>query len=139
MKILLILLAATMILWDGFWWLLGVPPLFPWQLKQILREQPDTVLLDVRTRWEYDWYHIPAARSVSDPSKVADALTPEDQNRRLVIICMTGHRSPVVAYQLKKRGYEQVRNLTWGTLGWLLYLNLEKLLPSIGPEKSTRL
>jgi rhodanese-related sulfurtransferase len=33
---------------------------------------------------------------------------------------MTGHRSPMVAYQLKKRGYKQVYNLTWGMLAWKL-------------------
>jgi rhodanese-related sulfurtransferase len=38
----------------------------------------------------------------------------------LVIICMTGHRSSVVAYRLKKRGFTEVHNLTFGMLGWLL-------------------
>jgi len=37
-----------------------------------------------------------------------------------VIICMTGHRSSVVAYRLKKRGFTEVHNLTFGMLGWLL-------------------
>jgi rhodanese-related sulfurtransferase len=39
----------------------------------------------------------------------------------VIVICMTGHRSPMVAYQLKKRGYRQVYNLTWGMLAWKLF------------------
>ena len=39
----------------------------------------------------------------------------------VIVICMTGHRSPMVAYQLKKRGYRQVYNLTWGMLAWKLW------------------
>jgi rhodanese-related sulfurtransferase len=33
---------------------------------------------------------------------------------------MTGHRSSVVAYGLKRRGFTKVYNLTFGMLGWLL-------------------
>ena len=39
----------------------------------------------------------------------------------VVIICMTGHRSPIVAHQLKKHGYNRVYNLTWGMLAWKLF------------------
>jgi rhodanese-related sulfurtransferase len=34
---------------------------------------------------------------------------------------MTGHRSPVVAYGLKRRGYADVYNLTGGMVAWKIY------------------
>ena len=49
-----ILLAIILIflVWDAVWWLLGVKPRFPWQLKDRLDAgASDLVLLDVRTPW----------------------------------------------------------------------------------------
>ena len=48
-------------------------------------------------------------------------MPPVSPSRELVVICMTSHRSPVVAYALKKKGFKGVDNLTWGMVGWKVY------------------
>ena len=107
--------------WDAAWWLLGVKPLFPWQLdRQLRREQAQLFLLDVRTPMEFAWFHLPAALNLPDAlDKEKMAQLPKE--RQLVVICMTGHRSPLVAYTLKKHGFNRVYNLTWGMVGWKIY------------------
>jgi rhodanese-related sulfurtransferase len=119
-----ILLIAVILLfgWDAFWWFLGVKPRFPWQLKDRLTAPGSPpVLLDVRTPLEYNWFHLPGAKNVPDLLTQGANLPPLPPSREVVVICMTGHRSPIVAYNLKKRGLTQVDHLIWGMVGWKIY------------------
>lgn len=123
MKTILLLLAFVLLffgVWDFGWKLAGVPPLFPWQLKRMLREEPEkVVLLDVRTPAEYNLFHIPNALHVPDLLTTPSPPTGDSPDKLLVLVCMTGHRSPVAARLLKAKTKGQVVNLTWGMLGWL--------------------
>jgi rhodanese-related sulfurtransferase len=120
-----ILLTAVIMLifgWDAFWRFLGVKPRFPWQLKDRLTAPGSPpVLLDVRTPLEYNWFHLPGAQNVPDLLTKGANLPPLPPSREVVVICMTGHRSPIVAYNLKKRGLTQVDHLIWGMVGWKIY------------------
>jgi rhodanese-related sulfurtransferase len=128
MKKLLLVVILLFVVWDAAWWLLGVKPLFPWQLNRQLRSgQSAWFLLDVRTPMEFAWFHLPAALNLPDAlDKEKMAQLPKE--RQLVVICMTGHRSPLVAYTLKKQGFNRVYNLTWGMLGWKIYQFFSPLL-----------
>ena len=117
----LIIIVLLLIAWDFAWYLVGVKPLFPWQLKKLMKDRGDQVnLIDVRTPLEYNWFHINGA--VNKPQLLLDikGLPATKKEDPLIVICMTGHRSPLVAYRLKKRGFNEVYNLTWGMLGWKL-------------------
>ena len=117
-----IIILLFLIGWDFAWYLAGVKPLFPWHLKKLLKGKSDQLtLIDVRTPWEYNWFQLRGA--VNKPELLFDinALRAKSTEAPLIVICMTGHRSPMVAYQIKKRGYKQVYNLTWGMLGWKLF------------------
>lgn len=119
---IVIVLLVIILGWEVFWYWMGVKPLFPWQLKGNLdRMKQEAVILDVRTEPEYNLFHIDGVAHrpelVTDP----DAFRSADPEKSVVVICMTGHRSPVVAYRLKKRGIEPVYNLTWGMVGWKLF------------------
>ena len=58
----LIILFLIIIAWDLAWYFAGVKPLFPWQLKKMLRNRQNPVkLIDVRTRLEFNWFHIDGA------------------------------------------------------------------------------
>ena len=119
--IILLLILLFLIGWDFGWYLAGVRPLFPWQLKKLLKGKSDQLtLIDVRTPWEYNWFHIDGAANMPDLLSNTDAFKGKNVDEPVIVICMTGHRSPMVAYQLKKRGYRQVYNLTWGMLAWKL-------------------
>ncbi len=122
MKGFLLFLFLFFVVWDAVWWVLGVKPLFPWQLQRILNSgQPPLILLDVRTPAEFAWFHLPAAQNDPNLLLEAQSLQKVKPDQPLVIICMTGHRSPIVAYSLQKRGFKRVYNLTWGMVGWKIF------------------
>jgi len=108
--------------WDFGWYLAGVKPLFPWQLKKLLKGKNNQLtLIDVRTPGEFSWFHIDGAANMPGLLSNAQGFKGKRVDEPVIVICMTGHRSPMVAYQLKKRGYKQVYNLTWGMLAWKLF------------------
>ena len=118
----LLAVIGLFLVWDAVWWFLGVKPRLPWQLKARLGAgASDLVLLDVRTPLEYNWFHLPGAQNVPHLLTDSGKLPPVSPAQEVVVICMTGHRSPLVAYTLKKRGYTRVYNLTGGMVGWKLY------------------
>ncbi len=118
----LIALIVLFLVWDTVWWILGVKPLFPWQLRKHLGAGTSPpLLLDVRTPLEYNWFHLPGAQNRPDLLLDDSPLPPVAPTQEVVVICMTGHRSPFVSHALKKRGFPRVYNLTWGMLGWKLY------------------
>jgi rhodanese-related sulfurtransferase len=117
-----IIILLILISWDFGWFLAGVKPLFPWQLKKLLKGKSDPLtLIDVRTLWEFSWFHIEGAANMPGLLSNVSELKGKRVDEPVIVICMTGHRSPLVAYQLKKRGYKQVYNLTWGMLAWKLW------------------
>jgi len=107
--------------WDLFWWALGVKPLLPWNLNDGLNESAKGFnLIDVRTQPEYELFHIEGAEHGPELILNPELFREKDSRKPIVLICMTGHRSSIVAYQLKKRVPQEVYSLTWGMLGWLL-------------------
>lgn len=117
----IIIILLLLVGWDLVWYWVGVKPLSPWHLKKLLKEKSNRLtLIDVRTRWEYNWFHIKGAINKPDLLFDIQALPAISKENPLILICMTGHRSPPVAYRLKKQGFRKVYNLTWGMLAWKL-------------------
>ena len=107
--------------WDLAWKAVGVRPMFPWDLKRRLRERPGSVaLVDVRTPLEYRLFHIPGAIHRPDLLGHPNPSVPAPSDRDVVLICMTGHRSPVAAYGLKEQRPGRVYHLVWGMVAWKL-------------------
>lgn len=88
------------------------------------------LLIDVRSNLEYKSGHAPNAVNLSLPRVLMgnipllrqwmwpewfQNLSPE---REIAIICFTAHRSPIVAKQLAKWGFERVYNVTGGMVEW---------------------
>ena len=118
----ILIIVLIIVCWDMAWYFAGVKPLFPWQLRKMLKEQgAKLTLIDVRTPLEYKWFHIKGA--INKPKLLfnIDALPAISKDDPVIVICMTGHRSPPVAYRLKKRRYKKIYNLTWGMLAWKLF------------------
>lgn len=118
MKGLLIFLVLFFGVWDLVWLLAGVGQTPPWRLRRQLVEAPPQ-LLDVRTPAEFALFHIPGAVNRPDALAVPAAGLGLDPDRPVVVICLTGHRSPFVAKKLADQGLA-ASNLTWGMFGWLL-------------------
>jgi rhodanese-related sulfurtransferase len=119
MGFLIIVLLLIAVGWDIAWWIVGVKPMSPWRLGRILRSQRDDyTLVDIRTDLEYRWFRIEGVPNYPKLLKDPDGLSLEDPTKPVVIICMSGHRSPVAGYRLKHRGFKDVSYAVWGLIGW---------------------
>lgn len=119
----LLILVALWALWDlALVPLLGVRQVLPWRLAAMLAEGRAPLLVDVRTPLEFKLFHIRGSKNLPyppDPAAVA-ALAENDRTRPVVLVCMTGHRSPLAARSLQKAGFTDVANLTWGASAYAL-------------------
>lgn len=73
--------------------------------------------VDVRTAEEYAAGH--AARAVNIPlDTIAKNLDRLEKNEPVYLICQTGNRSQKAAVILKDAGFNNVLNVTGGTVAW---------------------
>ncbi len=101
--------------------LMGVAQTTPWELRSRLDNGEAPVLLDVRTPMEHGWFRIPG--SINRPWPVDPSRLDIPRDIPIVVVCMTGHRSPLAARRLQKAGFSNVSNLTWGASAWALLGN----------------
>lgn len=121
MKTFVLIVLAAVLLWDPAWRLFGVRQMFPWELARMLEAPADErpVLLDVRTKTEYRAFHIPGAVNRPASRLFAEHVTDFSGDRPVVVVCMSGHRSPLVVKWLQRAAPGvQTYNLTWGMIGW---------------------
>ncbi len=72
-------------------------------------EDGDVIIVDVRTKEEYDEGHIPNAILLTDsdiPEKAEDVL--EDKDSTLLVYCRSGNRSATASKALVELGYTNV-------------------------------
>jgi rhodanese-related sulfurtransferase len=109
------------VVWELGWYYMGVGLMAPWKLKKNLAQmQKEMTFIDVRTLAEYKMFHIEGAKHLPEILAFPDAANEIDRSKPILVICMTGHRSPIAAYMLKKHGFKNVYHLSWGMLGWKL-------------------
>lgn len=112
-------LLVLLVGWEVAWWAAGVRPMLPGKLR-VLQEGGNGVrLIDVRTGREYEWFRIAGAESHPDLLFHPEALLAESRDTHLVVICLSGHRAPIVAFRIKRLGFEKVSYLSWGMLAWV--------------------
>lgn len=76
------------------------------------------IILDVRTREEYDQGHIPGAILIPNTeieAKAADLLP--DKEQLILVYCRSGRRSKLAAQSLADLGYTNIREFG-GILDW---------------------
>ncbi len=90
------------------------------QLTGFMNSTDDFVLLDIRSFAEFEEHGWIAGRTVLPHGLVIFKITEIVPNKDVPIIvyCKKGKRSALVTYQLKQVGYEDVRWLEGGVLGW---------------------
>ncbi|MDX1442552.1 MAG: rhodanese-like domain-containing protein [Gammaproteobacteria bacterium] len=102
----------------------GVRQLSPADVRDLLADTPDAVLLDVREPWEYDIAHLPGSTLTPFallPLKLRD-LNPEAPT---VVLCHHGVRSWHAACLLEQSGFKTVFNLAGGIDAWSRELDPE--------------
>ena len=83
------------------------------------RDDPDFVILDVRTPEEYDDGHIENAYLLNFKSgSFVDELEKMDKNKRYYVYCRTGRRSRKAVELMKENGYAEAHNVIGGIDKW---------------------
>lgn len=92
-------------------------------LNTMLFEEPDVILIDVRTDGELEtngviehanWQHVPLESFVD-----MKADWPADKDAKIVVYCGSGHRSTIAMSILYAYGYTNVYSLNGGFGGWV--------------------
>ena len=79
---------------------------------QILNDNEDAILLDVRTEQEFVTGHIAGAVLIPvDEIRARLAELPEDRNTPIIVYCRSGNRSATAARMLTEAGYRAVYDL----------------------------
>ena len=96
-----------------------VPLVYAEDLTSEMREKKKVLLLDTRSREEYNVSHIEGAKFVDyDSFKSIDVKT-IDKNADIVVYCSVGYRSERIGEALLKMGFSNVRNLYGGIFDWV--------------------
>lgn len=85
------------------------------KLQEMLRENVDTILLDVRSPQEYNEGHIDGAINIPEYeiAKKANNML-NNKNLRIIVYCKSGIRSKKAIKTLKKFGFTNLYNLEGG-------------------------
>ncbi len=90
----------------------------PKQAKEIMENEKDYIILDVRTKDEYVDEHIEGAILIPEyeiASQAEEKL--QDKNKLILVYCRSGRRSKIAAEELVKLGYTNVKDFG-GIIDW---------------------
>lgn len=82
------------------------------------RDRPPPVLLDVRTKPEWQVSHLPAAREIDPAASAEQASRGLTTATPIVTYCSVGYRSAILAERLRKAGFKHVQNLEGSIFTW---------------------
>jgi glyoxylase-like metal-dependent hydrolase (beta-lactamase superfamily II)/rhodanese-related sulfurtransferase len=87
------------------------------EARAILSERHQPLVLDVRTRGEWEAGHIEP--SVNIPlNHLIERVTEVPRNRKIIVLCQGGYRSSLAASLLQQRNYTDLVELASGMAGW---------------------
>lgn len=90
------------------------------ELKKVIDDEEDVVILDVRTPREYEVAHIPEA--INAPRGLLEfsiwSLVP-DQQETIYVYCKTGARAALATKTLNELGYSNAIAVDTGGLEWV--------------------
>ena len=89
------------------------------EARTLLKDNPDYVVLDVRTKEEFDAGHIAGAVNVDYKSEdFKNQLTRLDTSKTYVVHCEAGGRSSRSLTTLKELGFDNLVHMDGGMRGW---------------------
>lgn len=107
------------------WWKAGlevstVPQITVDELNDLIQQQPDLQVLDVRRPPEYASGHVPRAlhAPLSSLERTASEL-PIDPSKPTAVICAGGYRSSAATSILQQHHFTNLVNVTGGTSSWI--------------------
>ena len=91
--------------------------LTPEQAKARMEENPDLILLDVRTQEEFEQGHIPGAVCLPNEMIAADMPFLFGKDAEILLYCRSGRRSADAAKKLRDMGFTNVFDFG-GIIDW---------------------
>lgn len=104
-----------------------IEELFPWDVDELIKQENDALILDIREECEFSAYHIEHTMLV--PRGILETACEEEyedsvpeliaaRDREIVVICRSGNRSLLAALTMKTMGYNNVKSMQTGLRGW---------------------
>lgn len=91
----------------------------PEDVAEFIAENPDALILDVRTVAEYNKQHIPNAVLVPiDEIRAGNFSALPDKSKKILLYCWTGRRAEDAARILIENGYTNIYEMG-GLISWL--------------------
>jgi rhodanese-related sulfurtransferase len=84
----------------------------------LIQDNPDLVILDVRTQSEYDDGHIEGAILIP-VQELPDRLDELDKNDVMLVYCRSGNRSSSAVEILGEAGFSKIYHMSDGITGWI--------------------
>ncbi|MBE6066501.1 MAG: rhodanese-like domain-containing protein [Clostridium lundense] len=97
----------------------NVKNLSPEETYKFVNESKDVIILDVRTKEEFNSGHIPNAKSFpihEMPSRINELE--EFKSRPILVYCASGGRSPMAIKHLLKNNFTNIYHLNKGISAW---------------------
>ncbi|MDX1413516.1 MAG: rhodanese-like domain-containing protein [Candidatus Promineifilaceae bacterium] len=88
------------------------------QLSEMIKSDDAPLIVDVRSPYEYQWDGHIAGSRLLPMQALADRIEELPKDEEIVFVCRSGNRSHVVCEQLKRLGYEKVKNFQGGMVSW---------------------
>lgn len=95
-----------------------VPLVHPEDLQQLMEQHPDIVVLDTRTKREFEVSHIEGARFIDFDGFRKKDVADIPADAKVVVYCSVGYRSERIGEKLQKLGFGDVSNLYGGIFEW---------------------
>lgn len=88
--------------------------------RKLLAEDKDAVIIDVRTREEFESGYLKNAQliDIMKPQSFMDSVNKLDKNKNYYMYCRSGNRSGQACQVLDARGFKNTYNLAGGMLEW---------------------
>jgi phage shock protein E len=89
------------------------------QVSQMIADNEDIVLIDVRTPEEFMQGHLDGAKLINFyDAKFQEEVKKLDTAKKYVVYCRSGGRSAKSVNAMKKLGFTEVYNMSGGVLAW---------------------
>lgn len=96
----------------------GFSLLKPDNFKKIV-DQKEVLVLDVRTRQEYEVGHLPSAINIDIyASDFWERISELDRDQKYAVYCRSGNRSSQAINMMKDMGFSQLVELDGGVIAW---------------------
>ncbi|MEJ8803336.1 rhodanese-like domain-containing protein [Pontibacter sp. H249] len=87
--------------------------------QKLSKQKAGVVLLDTRTKIEFEVSHLKGSRFVDYDSFSIEQIQDLPKDASIVVYCSVGYRSEKIGEKLKNAGYRNVYNLYGGIFEWV--------------------